>query len=189
MPLFRYYSKPIVVIVVQAKYMRDDADEDTVARHLEAYLMWLFGWVMFCSSQGNSMPKHLLPYAREIADAPLDDVPQFSWGSAVLAATYRGLCAGCSKVSSSEPIFVGCPLLLQLWSWERLPIGRPQMDFSPYQLLPMHEDEVDRPTMGSLWCLRKVCLYRVNVKNLTSNANWKLTISGFVCSHSGLESM
>ncbi|XP_039784142.1 protein MAIN-LIKE 2-like [Panicum virgatum] len=73
-----------------ADYMRADADDFTVARHFEAYLLWLFGWVMFCSSQGDSCPKQLIPLARSIADAPLHEVPQFSWGSAVLAATYRG---------------------------------------------------------------------------------------------------
>ena len=37
--------------------MRDDADDATVARHLEAYILWMFGWIMFCSSQGDSCPK------------------------------------------------------------------------------------------------------------------------------------
>ncbi|CAN6362639.1 unnamed protein product [Urochloa humidicola] len=62
-----------------AQYMREDADEATVARRLEAYILWLFGWVLFCSSQGNSVPKHLIPYARGIAEATLEDVPQYSW--------------------------------------------------------------------------------------------------------------
>ena len=137
--------------------MRDDADDATVARHFEAYLLWLFGWVMFCSSQGDSSPKHLLPVARAIADAPLDDVPQYNWGSAVLAATYRGLCKCVTKVSAEEPIFVGCPMLLQLWSYERFPVGRPLINLDPYTEVSPDHDEVDRPTMGSLWCLRKVC--------------------------------
>jgi hypothetical protein len=141
---------------VQADYLRADADEATVARHLEAYLLWLFGWVLFCSSHGTSAPKTLIPYARAIAEAPLEDVPQFSWGSAVLAATYRGLCAGCFKVASLEPIFLGCPLLVQLWSYERFSIGRPRIHVGPYEPLPPEHDHRDRPTMGSMWCLRKV---------------------------------
>jgi len=136
--------------------MRADADDFTVARHFEAYLLWLFGWVMFCSSQGDSCPKQLIPLARSIADAPLHEMPQFSWGSAVLAASYRGLCTGVTKVSAEEPIFVGCPLLLQLWSYERFPVGRPEMNFEPYVQLSADHDDVDRPTMGSLWCLRRV---------------------------------
>ena len=119
-------------------------------------LLWLFGWVMFCSSQGDSCPKQLIPLARSIADAPLHEVPQFSWGSAVLAATYRGLCTGVTKVSAEEPISVGCPLLLQLWSYERFPVGRSEMDFEPYVQLSADHDDVNRPTMGSLWCLRRV---------------------------------
>jgi hypothetical protein len=34
----------------QASFMRDDADEQTSNRHLEAYLLWIFGYVMFCGS-------------------------------------------------------------------------------------------------------------------------------------------
>ena len=109
--------------------MRYDADVATVARHLEAYILWLFGCIMFCSSQGDSCPKQLVLVARAIADARLDDVLQFSWDSAVLAATYRGLCTNMTKVSAEEPVFIGCPLLIQLWSFERFPVGRPEMDF------------------------------------------------------------
>ena len=96
--------------------MIEEADDYTVARHLEAYLLWLFGYVLFCNSQGDSVPKQLIPYARAIADAPLDDVPQYSSGSAVLAATYRGLCSCVMKGEKQHAVFVGCPLLLQLWS-------------------------------------------------------------------------
>ena len=67
--------------------MADDAEPETVSRFLEAYLLWLFRYVMFCGSQGDSVPKYLIPYARMIADAPLDTVPQISWGSAVLTWT------------------------------------------------------------------------------------------------------
>jgi hypothetical protein len=35
--------------------------------------------------------RYLIPYARRIADAPLDVVPQISWGNSVLASAYRRL--------------------------------------------------------------------------------------------------
>ncbi|XP_072147905.1 protein MAIN-LIKE 2-like [Setaria viridis] len=66
--------------VVHADYIRADTDDATVVRHLEAYLLWHFGWLMFCTSRGNSVPKHLLPYVRAIVEAPLDEVPQYNWG-------------------------------------------------------------------------------------------------------------
>ncbi|WVZ51117.1 hypothetical protein U9M48_002293 [Paspalum notatum var. saurae] len=82
-------------------------DEYEVAVHLEAYVLWLMGWVMFCSSAGSFVAKGLLPFARYVADAPLDAIPRFSRGSAVLAATYRGLCTARFKSSGAEPIFGG----------------------------------------------------------------------------------
>jgi hypothetical protein len=54
---------------------------------------------------------------------PLDAVPQISWGTSVLASTYRGLCSGVSKGRAAELILLGCPLLLQLWCHERFAIG------------------------------------------------------------------
>jgi hypothetical protein len=32
--------------------MRDDADEQMSNMHFEAYLFWLFDYVMFCGSRG-----------------------------------------------------------------------------------------------------------------------------------------
>ena len=128
-----------------------------MSRHLEAYLLWLFGWIMFTSSHGNSVAKHLIHFAREIADAPLDAVPQYSWASAILAATYRGLCDACTKTDATA-ILSGCPLLLQLWSYERFSIGRPVMNFSTYGAGLYGETEEDGPTMGSLWVRRRVSL-------------------------------
>ena len=46
----------------------EDADDDSVSKSLEAYLLWLFGYVMFNNGHGNSVDKILVPYAQEIAD-------------------------------------------------------------------------------------------------------------------------
>jgi hypothetical protein len=70
--------------------MADDADYPMSNRYLEGYLLWLFGWVLSCESTGDSVSRNLLPWAQRIADAPLEQMPQIRWGSAVLTATYRG---------------------------------------------------------------------------------------------------
>ncbi|WVZ51396.1 hypothetical protein U9M48_002547, partial [Paspalum notatum var. saurae] len=150
------------ILQFKADDIRAVATEYEVARHLEAYVLWLMGWVMFCSFAGSFVPKHLLPFARYVADAPLEAIPQFSWGSAVLAATYRGMCTGCFKSSGAEPIFGGCPLLLQLWAHERFQIGRPAVVHSPYQAYIL--DDVDGPTMGSLWCDRRFAYAHVQTR-------------------------
>jgi hypothetical protein len=36
----------------------------------------------------------MIPWAQRIADPALEKMPQISWGSAVLAATYRGTVFG-----------------------------------------------------------------------------------------------
>ncbi|KAL5669810.1 hypothetical protein ACJX0J_022031, partial [Zea mays] len=58
-----------------SKYMPHDANEATISLSLEAYLLWLFGYVMFCNT----------------------------WGSAVLAATYEGLSKICITTGLSMP--------------------------------------------------------------------------------------
>ncbi|WVZ69581.1 hypothetical protein U9M48_018349 [Paspalum notatum var. saurae] len=150
------------ILQFKADDIRAGATEYEVARHLEAYVLWLMGWVMFCSSAGSFVAKGLLPFARYVADAPLDAIPQFSWGSAVLAATYRGLCTACFKSSGAEPIFGGCPLLLQLWAHERFQIGRPAVVHSAYEGYIV--DDVDGPTMGSLWCDQRFAYAHVQTR-------------------------
>ena len=49
-----------------------------MTRSLEAYLLWLFGYIMFNNSHGHCVDRVLLPYAQEIADADEDDIPLYS---------------------------------------------------------------------------------------------------------------
>jgi len=135
--------------------MVDEPGEDTVARFLEAYLLWLFGWTMFTSTHGNAVGKQLIHFARSIADAPLDDIPQYSWASAVLAATYRGLCDACTK-DEPHANLTGCALLLQLWSYCRFQVGRPKVSYDPFPHTFWGDTDVDGPVAGTVWCRRRV---------------------------------
>jgi hypothetical protein len=128
--------------------MRDDVDEQTSNRHFDAYLLWLFGYMMFCGSHGDAVSRFLITRARRITDTTVEDVPQ-NLGVAVLAATHRGLCTRCSKMGT-QSILLGCPFLLHLWSYERLPVGRSSVDRSSYRALEEGHDPLDRPTMGSM---------------------------------------
>src|SRR6266542_986226 len=109
---------------LQAQMLAVDADIGSVHRSLEAYLLWLFGCIMFNNSHRDSVDRVLMPYAREIVDAADDNVPTWSWGSAVLAAMYRGLWDAYCKTNENA-VLIGCPLLLQLWAYEGFAIGRP----------------------------------------------------------------
>jgi hypothetical protein len=136
--------------------MADDVDDPTSNRFLEVYLLWLFGWVLFLRVSGRLVSRYMIPWAQRIGDAPLEQMPQISWGSVVRETTYWGMCSAVSRPASREAILLGCPLLLQMWIHERFDIGQPRADLSEYEPLPDSTDPADLPTMGSLWCLRKV---------------------------------
>ena len=126
--------------------------------------MWLFGWVLFTSSHHDTVDKHFVHYAVQIAYSPLEAIPQHSWGSAVLAATYRALCDACTRRTRTGTL-AGCPLLVMLWSFGRFDIGRPTLaSYEAYEDLHYAFDEVgvpdelDAPTMGTLWLSRDVSI-------------------------------
>ena len=103
-----------------------------MSRHLEAYLLWLFGWVLFTSSHGDIVNVRLIAYIRAIANG---EAPQISWGSAALAATYCGLCDTCCR-SRPNSFLAGSPLLLQLiWGASPLAMALAYAMVSPWLLV------------------------------------------------------
>jgi hypothetical protein len=127
--------------------------EEQITRSLEAYLMWLFGKIIFIESHGGTISMGFIPIALEIANAvtPNDITPR-SWGSALLAKMYRAMCISCCK-SKPRSALLECPLFLQLWSWERFTIGRPDIKVSePFPADDMVDpDGIDMPTIATLW--------------------------------------
>jgi Plant mobile domain len=145
------------MLFMQFEAMDPLAGAHSVSRCLEAFLFWLLGGVLLINSRGHCFDRVLIPYVRAIVDAPDDDhVPRWAWGPAVLAATYRGLCDACVSGAAVEPKLKGCPLLLQLWAYERIAVGRPLVAPAPYPEAWYGELEDDRPTMGTHWVLRPV---------------------------------
>ncbi|KAK3160446.1 hypothetical protein QOZ80_1BG0059540 [Eleusine coracana subsp. coracana] len=131
----------------------EDADEETVKRHARAYILSLISGVLFPDASGDLYTFYPFPL---IAD--LDNIGSYSWGSATLAYLYRSMCAACRRQADQSNL-TGCLLLLQLWSWERLPIGRPDMVKLKYPNVEELDDERDRPTVGLRWAVG-VCTRR-----------------------------
>jgi hypothetical protein len=75
--------------------------------------------------------RFLIPRAQAIVDTPRARSPD-ELGSRYFGGDIRDLCAGVTKGTSSEGILLGCPLLLHLWSYECLPVGRPYVIRDPY---------------------------------------------------------
>ena len=118
--------------------------------------MWIFGKVMFTENHVTTITARYIPLAREIADATLPEhIRARSWGSAVLAATYRAMCNAC-VLQSEKSAILGCPLFLQLWSWERFSIGRPAISDEPFPLWGYDGDNIDKPTIPTVYTRYKV---------------------------------
>ena len=83
------------------------------------------------------MVPELVWLARELAERPGEEFP-YSWGSAVLATTYRGLCDAC-QCSGSMRNLIGCLHLLQMWSWEYFPLARPRIARAYYPMDVLEE--------------------------------------------------
>jgi hypothetical protein len=121
----------------------EDADAETVGFYCRAWILHLFGTVLFPDATGEVaswMYVHCLTDWHQAGN--------YSWGSAVLAFLYRQLCEACRRTSSS-PNLGGCVYLLQLWMWSRIPVGRPQvMDRREWFLAcgPRR-----RPTVAYIW--------------------------------------
>ena len=131
-----------------------------ITRSLEAYLLWLFGKVMFTETHQDTITARWIPVAHEIAEAQREeDIVPRSFGSALLAATYRALCNACVKSERTSSL-LGCPLFLHLWSWERFPVGRPDVNAHiPWDYTLMEHNLAEAPTFGSTWAQREVNIY------------------------------
>ncbi|WVZ53463.1 hypothetical protein U9M48_004402 [Paspalum notatum var. saurae] len=118
----------------KATNLHPDIDDDSVSRSLEAYLLCLFGFMMFKNGASNSIDKVLIPYALEIADAPEDAV---SFGVGVQQCSRQHTAAFVMRASRT----IATPCFR----------GRPIVDHRGYEELYHGDLDDDGPTMGTLW--------------------------------------
>ncbi|WVZ85625.1 hypothetical protein U9M48_032527, partial [Paspalum notatum var. saurae] len=121
----------------------DEADHATVTYHCRAWVLHMFGSVLFPDGTGDSASWMYIHCLRD-----WDDAGQYNWGSAVLAFLYRQLCEACRRHAPSSTM-AGCTFLLQIWMWSRLPVGRPQV-FTPRAWEPFGVPDL-YPTVAYIW--------------------------------------
>ncbi|KAK1609688.1 hypothetical protein QYE76_033361 [Lolium multiflorum] len=122
-----------------------EADEDTRRTYARVYLWYMISRTLFPDSGGK-----LAHWCWLKALTVLDD--RWSWGTAALAYLYRQLDEACRRTGSKTGSggIGGCMLLLSVWSWDRLSVGRPRaLKETPW---PHHPHFPDRePTWAYLW--------------------------------------
>ncbi|KAE8816572.1 mutator protein [Hordeum vulgare] len=96
----------------------EDADDEVIQRYARVYMWYVISRTIFADGTDKNAPWMWLK-----ALTVLDN--KFSWGSAALAYLYRQLDDACRRTTKDGGVG-GCMLLLSVWSWERLPVGRPK---------------------------------------------------------------
>ncbi|CAL5371613.1 unnamed protein product [Camellia sinensis] len=84
-------------------HLPDHAPDELVQQHTRAYILWLIGGVLLPDKSQNLVKLMYLPLLRDI-----EEIGQYSWGSAALAWLYRMLCRA-AQVGTRE---IGGPLVL-----------------------------------------------------------------------------
>ena len=129
----------------QLSTLGPNADEVNLERSARGLILALMGSFLFANKKGVHVHLYFLPLLRD-----LTQTSTYSWGGAVLAHTYRELCranldrrrgiSGCiTLIQVCKFIFFVitytfsyvirllnlCLFYIQLWSWEKLHVGRP----------------------------------------------------------------
>lgn len=102
-----------------------DAPDEVVRAHLVAYLLYLFDWALFSTTQDDWMYLNFVCNAEFLANAEAGVIPWYSWGSVVLYATCRALCDASRRDTGVKPVLAFCYMLLQLWSESTFVLGGP----------------------------------------------------------------
>ncbi|KAK1653353.1 hypothetical protein QYE76_071158 [Lolium multiflorum] len=123
----------------------EGANKDTRRTYARVYLWYMISRTLFPDSGGK-----LAHWCWLKALTVLDH--RWSWGTAALAYLYRQLDEACRRTGSRTGSggIGGCMLLLSVWSWDHLSVGRPRvLNERPW---PHHHENLDRePTWAYLW--------------------------------------
>jgi len=92
--------------------------DEEVAQYTRAFILDLFGSMVFPDSSGTGVPVMYLRFL-QVLDKPI----VYNWGAAVLSCLYRNLSISCQ---TGKRNIGGALLLLQHWSWTRFPVARPR---------------------------------------------------------------
>ncbi|KAF1882120.1 hypothetical protein Lal_00038764 [Lupinus albus] len=108
----------------------DDVTEIVIDQHARAFILRMIGGFLMSDTSGSRV--HLM-YLLLLED--LSETYQYSWGSAVLACLYRGLCR--AALISRQIEIGGYLLLLQSWAYDRIPMLAPRLNVPTTNLFPL----------------------------------------------------
>ncbi|KAE8779395.1 mutator protein [Hordeum vulgare] len=131
----------------------EDTDDEVIQRYARVYMYYIISRTIFADGTGKNAPWMWLK-ALTVFDN------KFSWGSTALAYLYRQLEDACRRTTKDGGVG-GCMLLLSVWSWECLPVGRPIS--SQWNTWDDHGNPVRQPTWAYKWDLVPEVASEVNL--------------------------
>uniref|UniRef100_A0A8I6XI57 Aminotransferase-like plant mobile domain-containing protein n=1 Tax=Hordeum vulgare subsp. vulgare TaxID=112509 RepID=A0A8I6XI57_HORVV len=144
---------PFTWIAANFAHCPKDADDEVIQRYARVYMWYVICRTIFADGTDKNAPWMWLK-ALTVFDN------KFSWGSATLAYLYGQLDDACRR-STKDGGVGGCMLLLSVWSWERLPVGRPKT--SKWNTWDDHDNPVRLPTWAYKWDLVSEVASEVNL--------------------------
>ncbi|KAE8797355.1 mutator protein [Hordeum vulgare] len=144
---------PFTWIAANFAHCPEDADDEVIQRYARVYMWYVISRTIFADGTGKNAPwmwlKALIVFDNK-----------FSWGSAALAYLYQQLDDACRRTTKDGGVG-GCMLLLSVWSWERLPVGRPKS--SQWNTWDDHGNPIRQPTWAYKWDLVSEVASEVNL--------------------------
>ncbi|KAE8804874.1 mutator protein [Hordeum vulgare] len=144
---------PFTWIAANFAHCPEDTDGEVIQRYARVYMWYVISRTIFADGTRKNAPWMWLK-ALTVFDN------KFSWGSAALAYLYRQLDNACRRTTKDGGVG-GCMLLLSVWSWERLPVGRPKS--SKWNTWDDHGNPVRLPTWAYKWDLVSEVASEVNL--------------------------
>ncbi|XP_019228932.1 PREDICTED: serine/threonine-protein phosphatase 7 long form homolog [Nicotiana attenuata] len=106
-----------------------ETEDIWIKRYTRLALLLLFGCVLFPDTSGSRVTMRFLHYLQQ-----LDELPQYSWGSAILAYLYRSMCR--ASIGPAVDICGFLPLL-QVWALQWImPLQPPLPPLPPSEAYP-----------------------------------------------------
>uniref|UniRef100_A0ACD5THH0 Uncharacterized protein n=1 Tax=Avena sativa TaxID=4498 RepID=A0ACD5THH0_AVESA len=129
-------------IVENFRQCPNPAEVEVIETHARVYVWYVLSRTLFADSGGRTAQWMWLK-----ALANWDS--NISWGSAALAYLYRQLDDACRRAGENAGIG-GAMVLLSIWSWERLPVGRPK-EVGHHPWPAYNRNPLRQPTWAYKW--------------------------------------
>uniref|UniRef100_A0A8I7B975 Aminotransferase-like plant mobile domain-containing protein n=1 Tax=Hordeum vulgare subsp. vulgare TaxID=112509 RepID=A0A8I7B975_HORVV len=99
----------------------DNPVDREINSHARAIVLEIIGSIVFTDTSRDGVPAMYLQFMQNLGQPT-----EYNWGASPLALLYRQLsmCAEKERLEIPGPL-----LLLQLWSWSRLPLSNPKVIF------------------------------------------------------------